>query len=233
MSTAVFSTCDVKFWRFAVSTFLTLPKQLILVYLGVLLVQEQDGSTVKDALFAVAGLVTIAAGVWIWFKMGTYKKQLLEEQAQRQNRKEAERLALSRSDSGYAASGNAPAYTLAGPGGESMPSAATTIPSPTLHYDAWGQETGPGGLAAQQTESPRYEPYRPQYTAAATSQGQYGPYEQDNSYHTTDNSGDVGTASTHTTPYGSSEATRRQYGIRQVDNISIENGRPAQGHDFV
>src|SRR5436190_1909474 len=68
-STAVFSTCDVKFWHFAVATFLTLPKQVILVYFGVLLVQKQDDSTVKTIIFAVAFAVTVALAVYIWLKM--------------------------------------------------------------------------------------------------------------------------------------------------------------------
>ncbi|KAF3771325.1 hypothetical protein M406DRAFT_232865, partial [Cryphonectria parasitica EP155] len=83
MSTAVFSTCDVKFWYFAVSTFFTLPKQLILVYLGVLLVGGQSDFLVKFALFGVAGVVTVGAGVWIWYKMINIKKDLLAKQEQR------------------------------------------------------------------------------------------------------------------------------------------------------
>ncbi|KAJ4389033.1 hypothetical protein N0V93_006495 [Gnomoniopsis smithogilvyi] len=80
MSTAVFSTCDVRFWHFAVSTFFTLPKQLILVYLGVLLVGGQSDFWVKFALFGVAGVITVASGVWIWWKMRAIKKDLITRQ---------------------------------------------------------------------------------------------------------------------------------------------------------
>ncbi|CAN8096109.1 unnamed protein product [Discula destructiva] len=80
MSTAVFSTCDVRFWHFAVSTFFTLPKQLILVYLGVLLVGGKSDIWVKVALFGIAGLITVAAGVWIWWKMAAIKKDLIARQ---------------------------------------------------------------------------------------------------------------------------------------------------------
>lgn len=80
MSTAVFSTCDVKFWHFTVSTFFTLPKQLILVYLGVLLIGGQSGFWIKFGLFGVAGGVTVAAGVWIWYKMAAIKKELIARQ---------------------------------------------------------------------------------------------------------------------------------------------------------
>lgn len=242
MSTAVFSTCDVKFWRFAISTFLTLPKQLILVYLGVLLVQEQDDSTIKDALFAVAGLVTVAAAVWIWFKMKKYKKQLLEEQEERHQRKEDDRLALTRSDSGYAADGNAPNYPLAGQEGVPMPmpmpmpvpTEISTSFSPTLSYGGWRRENVLGSpvAAVQQPELPRYEPYRPQYQSPTTQYGPYGHYEQDTAYHGADDSGDVGTALTHSGVYGLPGPTTPL--TRPVDdNISVENGRPAQNHHFV
>lgn len=80
MSTAVFSTCDVRFWHFAVSTFFTLPKQLILVYLGVLLVGGQSDFWVKFALFGVAGVITVASGAWIWWKMRAIKKDLITRQ---------------------------------------------------------------------------------------------------------------------------------------------------------
>ncbi|KAJ2906941.1 hypothetical protein MKZ38_009804 [Zalerion maritima] len=88
-STAVFSCCNVKFWHFAVATFLSLPKQLILVYVGVLLTSEgeDDGSMEQNIVFAVAFAVTIVLGIWIWWKMRAVKKVLLEEQEQRKMRK--------------------------------------------------------------------------------------------------------------------------------------------------
>jgi predicted lysophospholipase L1 biosynthesis ABC-type transport system permease subunit len=82
-STAVFSTCDVKFWHFAVATFLTLPKQIILVYFGVLLVQQQDDSKIKTIVIVIAFVITLALAGWIWYKMAAVKKTLLEEQAAR------------------------------------------------------------------------------------------------------------------------------------------------------
>ncbi|GKT49028.1 golgi apparatus membrane protein TVP38 [Colletotrichum spaethianum] len=82
-STAVFSTCDVKFWHFAVSTFLTLPKQIILVYLGVLLVQKQQNSTIKNVVFGLTAVLTIALAVYIYIKMRSVKKTLLREQSER------------------------------------------------------------------------------------------------------------------------------------------------------
>jgi uncharacterized membrane protein YdjX (TVP38/TMEM64 family) len=86
-STAVFSTCDVRFWHFFVSTFLSLPKQIVLVYLGVLLVANNDDSAIKTVMFLVLGAITIILGVWIYIKMRTVKKVLLEEQEQRRVKK--------------------------------------------------------------------------------------------------------------------------------------------------
>lgn len=82
-STAVFSTCDVNFWYFCIATLLTLPKQIILVYLGVLFVQKQTGTVEKGVIFGVGGAATIGLGIYVWYKMRSIKKMLLDEQEQR------------------------------------------------------------------------------------------------------------------------------------------------------
>ncbi|KAK5651855.1 hypothetical protein OQA88_11624 [Cercophora sp. LCS_1] len=84
-ATAVFSTCGVNFWFFAIATFLTLPKQIFLVYLGVLLVQEKPSHGPKNIVFGIAFVITIIMGVYIWWKMRAVKKVLLEEQAERRS----------------------------------------------------------------------------------------------------------------------------------------------------
>ncbi|KAK1753709.1 snare associated Golgi protein-domain-containing protein [Echria macrotheca] len=81
--TAVFSTCGVNFWYFAIATFLTLPKQIFLVYLGVLLVQEKPDNSAKNIVFGVAFAITIFMAVYIWWKMRSIKKLLLQEQEER------------------------------------------------------------------------------------------------------------------------------------------------------
>ena len=229
LSTAVFSTCDVKFWHFAVSTFLTLPKQLILVYLGVLLVEEQDGATVKNALFAVAGVVTVLAGVWIWFKMAKYKKHLLAEQAERQAIKEAQRLGLTRNDSGYATGGT-------GTNGNPDPMPTTGVDPGVVYHSHPSTQS----FSVPQPGQPQqYAPYRPEpnrtYSGAQTPtggpRGPYAHYDQDTYYHG-DNSGDVGMALSRSDSYGPpGYSSPPSYPLRQVD--SAENGRPAQGKDFI
>jgi hypothetical protein len=89
-STAVFSTCNVKFWHFAVATFLTLPKQIILVYIGVLLAQQNKSNKINTIVLALTFLVTVVAGVYVYNKMRITKKVLLEEQAQRLDKKKRE-----------------------------------------------------------------------------------------------------------------------------------------------
>ena len=94
-STAVFAACDVKFWHFAVATFLALPKQVVLVYLGVLLVQQESGgsaessrdTTIKTVVFGATFVVTILLGIYIWRKMRVIKKTLLAEQDARRSAK--------------------------------------------------------------------------------------------------------------------------------------------------
>ncbi|KAK4034369.1 snare associated Golgi protein-domain-containing protein [Parachaetomium inaequale] len=82
-STAVFATCGVKFWSFAIATFVTLPKQIFLVYLGVLLLQEKADNSAKNIVFGVAFAVTVVMAVYIWYKMRKIKTVLLAEQAER------------------------------------------------------------------------------------------------------------------------------------------------------
>ncbi|PVH88091.1 hypothetical protein DL98DRAFT_509589 [Cadophora sp. DSE1049] len=84
LSTAVFSTCDVKFWHFAVATFLTLPKQIIIVYFGVLLTQEKEkDNLVNGVVLGFTFLVTVVAGVYIYLKMRKLKAILMAEQTAR------------------------------------------------------------------------------------------------------------------------------------------------------
>jgi hypothetical protein len=86
-STAVFSTCDVNFWFFAIATFITLPKQIILVYVGVLLTESNSNNTLNYLVAGGAFIITVFAGWYIYSKMQAVKKILLEEQDQRKRDK--------------------------------------------------------------------------------------------------------------------------------------------------
>ena len=87
MSTAIFATCGVSFWAFAISTFLTLPKQLLLVYLGVLIVDVNQNKVPKYMALFVGGAVTAVMAWYIYRKMRKYKKELLAEQTERQKQR--------------------------------------------------------------------------------------------------------------------------------------------------
>lgn len=94
-STAVFSTCGVKFWHFVVATFVTLPKQLTLVYIGVLFAGQKAPFLEKALVFGLGGVATVVAALYVLRKMGAIKKVLLEEQEERRRRSEREGMAAS------------------------------------------------------------------------------------------------------------------------------------------
>jgi uncharacterized membrane protein YdjX (TVP38/TMEM64 family) len=89
MSTAVFATCGTKFWHFVVASFLALPKQLVIVYLGVLLGSSANDAVAKALVFVIGGLLTVVASVYILWKLRVNRKILLQEQAQRKQAKRA------------------------------------------------------------------------------------------------------------------------------------------------
>ncbi|KAF2127547.1 hypothetical protein P153DRAFT_368163 [Dothidotthia symphoricarpi CBS 119687] len=99
-STAVFSTCDVKFWHFAIATLLSMPKQIFLVYLGVLMVEKEgEDDNTQTIIFGIIFLITVALGVWIFMKMKKIKVVLLEEQEKRRVDREEQRLVEDESSS--------------------------------------------------------------------------------------------------------------------------------------
>lgn len=55
------------------------------------LIEPHHNNTIKNAVFGVAFAVTVLLAVFIWFKMRTIKRMLLEEQAERK-RKQLEAL---------------------------------------------------------------------------------------------------------------------------------------------
>ncbi|KAF3924505.1 hypothetical protein ABW21_db0200731 [Orbilia brochopaga] len=80
-STAIFSVCGVNFWLYALASFLTLPKQLIIVYLGVILASDNGSRLVSDIVLGVTFLITVIAGVYIWWKLRAVRRILVTEAA--------------------------------------------------------------------------------------------------------------------------------------------------------
>ncbi|GJJ13613.1 hypothetical protein Clacol_007869 [Clathrus columnatus] len=72
-STAVFSTCGMSVWIFALAAFFSLPKQFITVYIGVILEESGTGTEtprdkiISDSVLGVTILIT-AAAMWYIFK---------------------------------------------------------------------------------------------------------------------------------------------------------------------
>ncbi|KAK3290909.1 snare associated Golgi protein-domain-containing protein [Chaetomium fimeti] len=148
-STAVFSTCGVNFWFFAIATLVTLPKQIFLVYLGVLLVEEQSDNLAKNIVFAVAFVATIAMAVYIWWKMRKIKRVLLEEQAARRKAKVTGEEGVDGGEEGRQWLMEAPASPPGPFGGR--------------EYEVVGQEEADIGVVAPGRVVAAGEPYGPHY----------------------------------------------------------------------
>ncbi|CAE6474183.1 cytoplasm protein [Rhizoctonia solani AG-1 IA] len=95
-TTAVFSTCGMGIWIFTLAAFLSLPKQFITVYLGVILEQSADGTQstqdtiISNAVLIVTFLITVVAAWWIWREMGRVRLEVLRERREERKAKLAE-----------------------------------------------------------------------------------------------------------------------------------------------
>ncbi|KAH9926529.1 snare associated Golgi protein-domain-containing protein [Amylocystis lapponica] len=84
-TTAVFSTCGMSVWTFAVAAFLSLPKQFLTVYLGVALEDSESGQSstkdtiIKDTVIGLTTVVTIVAMWYIYKQMNAVKPQVIYE----------------------------------------------------------------------------------------------------------------------------------------------------------
>lgn len=227
MSTAVFSTCDVRFWHFAVSTFFTLPKQLILVYLGVLLVGGQSDFWVKFALFGVAGVITVASGVWIWWKMRAIKKDLIARQDAVRARQALRR------DNSYNNSNNRAEMQSGGP---------------AMSWQREGSTTSSGGSAYanefEREQADVYESYRPQQATTTTAAPTYYPDININSNNNNNNDGDLGTRYQAYSPPGQAYTTFDAYRSpstsppKQRYQASVQDSpeqqtKPREPHGFI
>ncbi|KAJ7764824.1 snare associated Golgi protein-domain-containing protein [Mycena metata] len=82
-TTAVFSTCGMNIFTFSIAAILSLPKQLITVYLGVILEQSSEGVTdkksryISDGVLALTLLVTVLAMWYILRQMALVKPMVI------------------------------------------------------------------------------------------------------------------------------------------------------------
>jgi hypothetical protein len=74
-TTAVFATVGMGFFVFTLATLLSMPKQLLVVYLGVVIEQSGSGTEplrskiIKYAVLVLSGLVTVGVAVFLYGKM--------------------------------------------------------------------------------------------------------------------------------------------------------------------
>ncbi|KAI0259111.1 snare associated Golgi protein-domain-containing protein [Gloeopeniophorella convolvens] len=81
-TTAVFATCGMSVWTFSLAAFLTLPKQFVTVYIGVILEtsgkSETTGQRVASyTVIAVTTIITILAAWYIYREMGRVKPAVI------------------------------------------------------------------------------------------------------------------------------------------------------------
>ena len=84
-STAVFATCGLSFWLFIIASLITLPKQLVIVYLGVLIGEnstDTKGRKIQDIVLGITALITILCAVYIWWKLKKVRKEMIDEAEQ-------------------------------------------------------------------------------------------------------------------------------------------------------
>ncbi|KAI0090208.1 snare associated Golgi protein-domain-containing protein [Irpex rosettiformis] len=82
-TTAVFSTCGMSIWTFAIAAFFSLPKQFLTVYLGVALEASESGQSstkdtiIRDTVIGVTTVVTFGAMWYIYHLMNKAKPEII------------------------------------------------------------------------------------------------------------------------------------------------------------
>nr|XP_031864335.1 uncharacterized protein CI109_000248 [Kwoniella shandongensis]KAA5531407.1 hypothetical protein CI109_000248 [Kwoniella shandongensis] len=79
-TTAILAVCGLKTWQFVLALILSLPKQLISVYVGVVLGQTNastNSHVVSDCVFAACALITVGALWFIYKRMTKVRKSVL------------------------------------------------------------------------------------------------------------------------------------------------------------
>ncbi|WVQ85083.1 hypothetical protein IAT38_007247 [Cryptococcus sp. DSM 104549] len=79
-TTAVLAVCGLRTWQFIVALILSLPKQLISVYVGVVLGKTNastNSHVVSDCVFAACAIITIGALWFIYTRMLRVRKRVL------------------------------------------------------------------------------------------------------------------------------------------------------------
>ncbi|TFY77770.1 hypothetical protein EWM64_g6242, partial [Hericium alpestre] len=163
-TTAVFSTCGIGVITFSIAAILSLPKQFVTVYIGVLVENAGDSETTgqkiaSDAVIGVTFVVTFLAMWYIYRQMGKVRHEVIHE------RRKARQMKLETSDLPYGPSGTTFASSTTGPfnpnGSETdIPLTAPGMESQHQQWDSQGRAVGYAG--DPRVYSP--QPQRPQRT---------------------------------------------------------------------
>jgi len=135
-TTAIFASVGMSIWIFALAAFLTLPKQLAIVYLGALLNKEDPNSTdtsadrvktiVSDSVLAVSFIITVGAAIFLYMKMRKVRVLVARER-----RKAAKERALKEAGGGSDL-GHIPTESSSqDPKGGLKPKGVVTTPTPS------------------------------------------------------------------------------------------------------
>jgi len=98
-TTAVFSTCGMSIFVFSLAAILSMPKQFVAVYLGVILEQSATGTKdtksriISDVVLAVTILITVVAMWYILHELDKVKPQVIYERRKARQTK-SDRIAL-------------------------------------------------------------------------------------------------------------------------------------------
>ncbi|KAK6343833.1 Tlg2-vesicle protein [Orbilia brochopaga] len=79
LTTAVFSTCGISVWVFLIATFLSLPKQAVIVYVGVIVNDPNSGKTASNVVLGITFILTIFAALYVYWQMRQARPRLLAE----------------------------------------------------------------------------------------------------------------------------------------------------------
>ncbi|KAF5346208.1 hypothetical protein D9756_011139 [Leucocoprinus leucothites] len=114
-TTAIFSTCGMGIIVFSIAAILSMPKQFITVYLGVLLEQSAEGVTdkksriISDVVLAITVLITVAAMWYILREMNRVKPTVIHARRKARQAK-AERQLSTPSPTDPSGHGRNPSY---------------------------------------------------------------------------------------------------------------------------
>ncbi|KAF9560438.1 hypothetical protein CPC08DRAFT_690092 [Agrocybe pediades] len=160
-TTAVFSTCGMGIIVFSIAAILSMPKQFITVYLGVILensgtgTEDKKSRIISDTVLAITFLVTVAAMWYILRQMNKVKPQVIYER-----RKARQAKLLRASESGetpvYMNPGQASTSSVFNP--ENLNNSDPAIPLTASTYQQWdsnGRAVGYAGDPTLHTPQPR------------------------------------------------------------------------------